>query len=101
MQVGQLHIGGVNNGPLSIIQSAHLFTFPLLRLSYTINIHLYISGYTEILSNSSEQLKRRNFLMEMLNDSRCVSLFIYIQINVVFICRLININDIFQHLSSN
>jgi hypothetical protein len=55
--------------------------------------------YTEILSNSSEQLKRRNFRMGMLNDNRCVSLFIYIKIDVIFIYRLIN--DIFQHLSMN
>jgi hypothetical protein len=37
--------------------------------------------------------------MGMLNDSRCVSLFIYIKIDVIFIYRLIN--DIFQHLSMN
>lgn len=37
--------------------------------------------------------------MGMLNDSRCVSLLIYIKIDVIFIYRLIN--DIFQHLSMN
>lgn len=100
MQVGQLHIVGVNNCPLSILYNLLIFfSFPLLRLSRTINIHFYISGYTEILSNSSEQLKRRNFRMGMLNDSRCVSLLIYIKIDVIFIYRLIN--DIFQHLSMN